>query len=80
MQTVLIKQETEYQLIELCFSVSLFLVLWSNFYGMTTIRRGALVREASNTNLTEWGEGGGRGSRLSDKRRLFEWRRLLDHF
>ena len=80
MQTVLVKQETEYQLIELCCSVSLFLVLWSNFHGMKTIRRWAFVREASNTNLTEWGEGGGDGSRLSDKWRLFEWRRLLDHF
>ena len=39
MQTVLVKQETEYQLIELCCSVSLFLVLWSNFHGMKTIRQ-----------------------------------------
>ena len=39
MQTVLVKQETEYQLIELCCSVSLFLVLWSNFNGMKTIRQ-----------------------------------------
>ena len=58
MQTVLIKEETEYQLIELCCSVLLFLVLWSNFHGMTTIRRGVLVREESNTNLTERGRKG----------------------
>ena len=38
-QTVLVKQETEYQLIELCCSVSLFLVLWSNFHRMKTIRQ-----------------------------------------
>ena len=76
----LVKQETEYQLIELCCSVSLFLVLWSNFHGMKTIRQEGVRLRGVQYKPNRMGEGGGGGSRLSDKRRLFEWRRLLDHF
>ena len=42
---MLIKQETEYQLIELFFSLSLFLVFWSNFHEIASIRQVVFISE-----------------------------------
>ena len=42
---LLIEQETELQLIGLFCSMSLFLVFWSNYHGMASIRQGVFIRE-----------------------------------
>lgn len=71
---LLIEQETELQFIGLFCSMSLFLVFWSNYHGMASIRQGVLIRERRPIQTLKRRGGGG-----VDNRRLYAWWRLLDH-